>query len=92
MTTTTSWNSQSEKLGTIALAEGKVARMNIVRLGLGLNFIGTLVVAAAGYFGLAAGFGGPIVWVNMLWPIAWWLGWLLVAAGFLLQWFGVRNR
>ncbi|MEK6776946.1 MAG: hypothetical protein AABY87_08710 [bacterium] len=66
--------------------------MNVTRLGLIFNFIGTLVIAAAGYFGLTAGFGGPIVWSSTLWAIAWWIGWLLFAIGFVLQWFAVRDR
>jgi len=54
--------------------------------GLGLNFIGAVLLGIAGVAGLAAGYGGPIVWKNAWWHASWWLGWLLLALGFALQW------
>jgi len=66
---------------------GRVKAMSLIRMGLGLNLVGSIVVAAAGYFGLAAGFGGPIVWVSVWWTSLWWLGWVLVVAGFALQFY-----
>ena len=59
--------------------------MDLSRLGLNLDFGGTLMVGFASYFGLAAGFGGPIVWTTMGWKITYFLGWVCLAVGFLLQ-------
>ena len=61
------------------------------RWGLALNFIGSVLVGLAGYFGLAAGYGGAIVWLHPLWAWAWRFGWFLLAAGFAVQWWSTRE-
>lgn len=53
--------------------------------GLILNLLGTLWVGLIPYFGLAAGYGGPIVFKNRLWAWAWGLAWLVFAAGTILS-------
>ena len=64
----------------------RYSRPHLIRLcGLALSFVGTVIVGVAGYWGLAAGYGGPIVWVSPSWRIAWLLGWSLLAIGFFLQ-------
>ena len=63
-------------------AAAAAARMKL--WGLALNFSGTVLLGIAGA-GLAAGYGGAIVWKNALWHVSWWLGWLLLALGFALQ-------
>jgi hypothetical protein len=60
--------------------------------GLALNFIGTVLLGFATYKGLAAGYGGPIVWQSSWWRAAWFLGWVLLALGFALQWFAAVRR
>ena len=61
----------------------------MARLAVACNFVGALVVAVAGYFGLAAGYGGPILWSDWRWCATWWGGWALLAIGFGLQWFAL---
>ena len=61
--------------------------MTCAKFGLILNAIGGAMVAVTGYKGLAAGFGGPIVWTSSLWHCLWWLGWVLLVVGFVFQLF-----
>lgn len=60
-------------------------RTPLVILGLLSDFLGAVVVGFSGYFGLAAGFGGSILWESPHWRNLWWVGWALLALGFLLQ-------
>jgi len=57
----------------------------MARWGLSLNFLGSIAVGLSAYKGLAAGFGGPIVWTSSFYRVAWIVGWVLNALGFLLQ-------
>ena len=59
--------------------------MNIVNLGLLLNFVGSVLLGVSSQFGSAAGWGGVLVWKGAYWR---WLnafGWLLLALGFIMQ-------
>src|SRR5262249_40266520 len=47
------------------------------RVGLALNVAGTLGVGLIPYFGMAAGYGGPIVFKSPLWAWGWVLSWLV---------------
>lgn len=58
------------------------ASMNRYALvGLILNLVGTVGVGLIPYFGMAAGYGGPIVFRSALWAWAWALAWLVFIAG-----------
>jgi hypothetical protein len=59
--------------------------MTWAKVGLILNAVGGAVVALTGYWGLAAGWGGRIVWASTLCRWSWWLGWALLVLGFALQ-------
>src|SRR6266496_4361049 len=50
-------------------------------IGLVLNLVGTLGVGLIPYFGMAAGYGGPIVFRNSGWAWAWGAAWLVFIAG-----------
>lgn len=63
----------------------RVGYMNLARQGLELDFLGTIMIGAASYMGLSAGFGGPIVWTSSVWQITYFMGWASLATGFLLQ-------
>ena len=67
-----------------------MTRSTLVKLGLASDFVGAVMVSFSGYFGLAAGFGGPIVWENKLWRGLWWFGWAFFAMGLFLQWVALR--
>jgi hypothetical protein len=58
-------------------------------IGLGINFIGAVLLGLSSQFGLAVGFGGPIVWKKTWWRAANMLGWCLLALGFLMQLFAI---
>jgi hypothetical protein len=50
-------------------------------LGLVLNILGTLGVGLIPYFGMAAGYGGPIKFKSAWWSAAWIVSWLVFIAG-----------
>jgi len=54
-------------------------------IGLFLNVAGTVGVGLIPYFGMAAGFGGPIVFRSSLWAWAWGLAWLVFIVGAVLS-------
>jgi hypothetical protein len=61
--------------------------MNLAQIGLALNFVGAVFIGLSSQIGLAAGFGGPIVWKAWSWRVGNVLGWVLLSVGFLLQLF-----
>jgi hypothetical protein len=56
-------------------------------VGLALNVLGTLGAGPIPYFGMAARYGGPIVWKNprRMWIGAWSLAWFASVAGAILS-------
>jgi hypothetical protein len=60
--------------------------MNLAHCSAALNFAGAVAVGLSNQFGLAAGFGGPIVWKNAACQIVNGIGWLMLIGGFGLQW------
>lgn len=65
--------------------------MNAVRIGLLLNFIGAVLLGLSMQFGVAAGWFGPIVSKNWIWKLTNFLGWGLLAFGFLIQFFYING-
>lgn len=61
--------------------------METANVGLLLNFCGTVALGVSSQFGLAVGWGGPIVWKRPSWRHANIIGWCLLALGFALQLF-----
>jgi hypothetical protein len=59
--------------------------MDAAHVGLALNFVGAVLLGVSSQFGLAAGFGGPIVWKKTYWGWINVVGWSLLAIGFLIQ-------
>jgi len=58
----------------------------VIRIcGLVLNLIGSACAGFAGYYGLAAGWGGQMVPVSTGWQWSWPVGWVLIIIGFGLQ-------
>ncbi len=58
-------------------------RLNLA--GLGLSFVGTVLVGVAGFVGGTAGYGSQNAWTHTGWTVAYCGGWVLLAVGFLLQ-------
>ncbi len=59
------------------------------RVGLAMNALGSLLAGLSSQFGTFGGFGGTIEWASSRW---WWansIGWGLLIAGFLVQWFTI---
>ena len=59
--------------------------MDGAQIGLVLNFLGAALLGVSSQFGLATGYGGPIVWKKKYWRWTNILGWILLAVGFLIQ-------
>lgn len=59
--------------------------MDAAQIGLLVNFVGATLLGISSQFGLAAGWGGLIVWKKLPWKWANILGWILLAVGFLIQ-------
>jgi len=59
--------------------------MNELQIGLALNFVGTVIIGVSSQLGQATAYGGPIVWKKGGWRFVNILGWLLLAAGFAIQ-------
>jgi hypothetical protein len=65
--------------------------MNAVRIGLLLNFIGAVLLGLSTQLGVAAGWFDPIVSKNWVWKFTNFLGWVLLAIGFLIQFFYING-
>ena len=63
----------------------------MTRLGLWLNFIGSALVGLSAYFGTVSGFGGALVWKPHWLEVVFWVGWILLTLGFLLQLWASRK-
>jgi len=59
--------------------------LNIVDIGLALNFFGAVILGVSSQFGSAAGWGGALVWKGARWRWFNVIGWLLLALGFIIQ-------
>lgn len=59
--------------------------MSLSSVGLDMNFVGSVMIGLGSYFGIAAGFGGPLVWSSTFWKVVFFVGWFLMASGFLFQ-------
>lgn len=53
-------------------------------IGLVLTTVGTLGVGLIPYFGMAAGYGGPIVFRSRIWAGAWVIAWFVFIVGAIL--------
>jgi hypothetical protein len=58
-------------------------RLNLA--GLGLSFVGAVLVGVAGVVGGTAGYGSQNAWIHTGWTVGYCGGWVLLAVGFLLQ-------
>ena len=67
------------------VARGGRETVTLVRWGLACNILGTVFVGFSSFFGLAAGWGGSIVWNSRLGRLMYWLGWGLMFFGFIVQ-------
>ena len=65
--------------------------MSLSRIGLVLDFAGAALIGSSSYFGIGSGFGA-LVWVNRTWAALYALGWILLLAGFALQFVADRQR
>jgi hypothetical protein len=63
-------------------------------VGLLLTIAGILGVGLVPYFGMATGFGGPLVWKSPRWALvgAWVLAWLVSIAGAIFSLLASRSN
>ena len=64
--------------------------MSLTQWGLLLNFVGSALVGLAAYFGIVSGFGA-LVWKPRWLEVVFWVGWILLTFGFLLQLWASRK-